>query len=277
MRAAPLAVRHPSLRVSFSLSRRHRTFPPKTCAYCQPLPTGREHNPDERMTPEPLLSGYSSDCVGPLSDGCAACRGLPTGQGLWAEHPSVVRPGLFREDVWQAGARLRQARDARDGHLGGGRSRNGKRPRWRRPCPKRIGGYREFEKRRGYDLRLHRFDIGRQMRVQFAEGRDDALRSVSLGEDLWHILTVDMSLSRLLMLEIYTEFFFILIGAVLLTLVAAAEERESRLDAVWRKTLAQLRRLGSRPTPYTAGRRRPRAPSPRSSCSLCSDGSTGCC
>ena len=66
------------------------------------------------------------------------------------------------------------------------------------------------------------------------------MRSVSLGEDLWHILTVDMSLPRLLMLEIYTEFFFILIGAVLLTLVAAAEGARARLDAVWRKTLAQL-------------------------------------
>lgn len=64
---------------------------------------------------------------------------------------------------------------------------------------KRIGGYREFEKRRGYDLRLHRFDLRQQMRLQFAEGRDDALRSVSLGEDLWHILTVDMSLLRLLL------------------------------------------------------------------------------
>ena len=62
-----------------------------------------------------------------------------------------------------------------------------------------------------------------QLMLQAPEGRDDALRSVSLGEDLWHILTVDMSLPRLLMLEIYAEFFFILMGAVLLTLVAAAE------------------------------------------------------
>jgi hypothetical protein len=62
-----------------------------------------------------------------------------------------------------------------------------------------------------------------QLKLQAPEGRDDALRSVSLGEDLWHILTVDMSLPRLLMLEIYAEFFFILTGAVLLTLVAAAE------------------------------------------------------
>ena len=206
------------------MSRRHRTFPPKTCAYCQPLPTGREHNPDGRMTPEPLLSGYSSDTIGPLERWMRRMWGLPTGQGLWAEHPSVVRPGLFfgktfgrrapgfvKRGVMHETATWEEADRETGSGLDGG------------TVSKRIGGYREFEKRRGYDLRLHRFDMRQQMRLQFAEGRDDALRSVSLGEDLWHILTVDMSLSRLLMLEIYTEFFFILIGAVLLTLVAAAE------------------------------------------------------
>lgn len=32
------------------------------------------------------------------------------------------------------------------------------------------------------------------------------MRSVSIAEDVWHVLTVDMSLFRLLVLEIFTEF-----------------------------------------------------------------------
>lgn len=142
---------------------------------------------------------------------------------MWAEHPSVVRRGLFgnvfgrrapgfvKRGVMHETASWEEADRETGSSLECG------------PGHKLGGGHREYEKRRGYDLKLHRFDMKQQLKLQAPEGRDDALRSVSLGEDLWHILTVDMSLPRLLMLEIYAEFFFILMGAVLLTLVAAAE------------------------------------------------------
>ena len=84
--------------------------------------------------------------------------GLPTGQGLWAEHPSVVRPGLFfgksfgrrapgfvKRGVMHETATWEEADRETGSGLDGG------------SVSKRIGGYREFEKRRGYDLRLHRF------------------------------------------------------------------------------------------------------------------------
>ena len=51
------------------------------------------------------------------------------------------------------------------------------------------------------------------MKCVAPEGRSDALISVSLGEDIWHILTVDMSLPRLLLLEVLVEFTFIFIGS----------------------------------------------------------------
>lgn len=157
--------------------------------------------------------------------------GLPTGQGLWVEHPSTVRRGLF-------GNKFVFGRRA-PGYVKGGVMHET--ATWEEadretgndiecgPAQKSGGGYREYEKRRGYDLKLHRFDTMQTNRSLCPEGRDDGLRSVSLGEDVWHILTVQMSLPRLLMLEIYAEFFFILVGAVLLTLVAAAEG--NRLDS----------------------------------------------
>ena len=177
------------------------------------------------MASEPLLSGYSSDTVGFFERCMRRMWGLPTGQGLWAEHPSVARsslwfgiktfgrraPGFVRRGVMHETATWEEADRETGSSLECG------------PAQKLGGGYREYEKRRGYDLKLHSFDMKQQLKLQAPEGRDDALRSVSLGEDLWHILTVDMSLPRLLMLEIYAEFFFILTGAVLLTLVAAAE------------------------------------------------------
>ena len=143
------------------------------------------------------------------------------------------------------------------------------------PGHKLGGGHREYEKRRGYDLKLHRFDMKQQLKLQAPEGRDDALRSVSLGEDLLHILTVDMSLPRLLMLEIYAEFFFILMGAVLLTLVAAAEGASLDSTLFERSCSSHSPRFASPRTPCTAGRIKHRVPSPRSSSSRFSDGSTG--
>ena len=60
---------------------------------------------------------------------------------------------------------------------------------------------REHEQRQNLDLRLHNFTMHNLgMKSVAPEGRSDALISVSLGAGIWHILTVDMSLLRLLLL-----------------------------------------------------------------------------
>ena len=78
------------------------------------------------------------------------------------------------------------------------------------------------------------------MRMSKPEGRSDALLSLSLGEDIWHILTVDMSLPRLLLLEVLIEFTFIFIGSVALTSVAAAEGQDLDSDLLSSKLMLSL-------------------------------------
>ena len=78
------------------------------------------------------------------------------------------------------------------------------------------------------------------MKCVAPEGRSDALISVSLGEDIWHILTVDMSLPRLLLLEVLVEFTFIFIGSVSLAVVAAAEGQDLDSDLLSAKLMLSL-------------------------------------
>ena len=100
---------------------------------------------------------------------------------------------------------------------------------------------REHERREDYDLGLHNFfKKNFQMRFSIPEGRSDALLSLSLGEDIWHILTVDMSLPRLLLLEVLIEFTFIFIGSVALTSVAAAEGQDLDSDLLSSKLMLSL-------------------------------------
>ena len=97
---------------------------------------------------------------------------------------------------------------------------------------------REHEQRQNLDLRLHNFTMRNWgMKSVAPEGRSDALLSVSLGEDIWHILTVDMSLPRLLLLEVLVEFTFIFIGSVSLALVAAAEGQDFNSDLLSAKLM----------------------------------------
>ena len=220
------------------------------------------------MASEPLLSGYSSDTVGffercmrrmwgicPLAKACGPST-------LGGKVQSLVR----YKDVGPTSAGFRQARrDARDGHLGGGRSRDWKQPRVRSSpeVGRRIQGIREAS---GLRPKLHSFDMKQQLKLQAPEGRDDALRSVSLGEDLWHILTVDMSFPTADAGDLRRVLFHP-DGS------RAAHPRrrrgrgEPRLHTLRREASCPSPRFASPRTRCTAGRRRPRAQSPRSSCS----------
>ena len=55
-----------------------------------------------------------------------------------------------------------------------------------------------------------------------AEGDEMAL-SISFGEDIWHLLTVDLSIAKLLVLEATMELFMIVSFAMLMFLVDIAE------------------------------------------------------
>ena len=83
---------------------------------------------------------------------------------------------------------------------------------------------RAHEQRVNTDFGLHSWTRQNYLlKSNIPEGRSDALLSVSLGEDIWHLLTVEMSLPRLLLLEVLVEFAFIFIGSVALVSIAAAE------------------------------------------------------
>lgn len=149
--------------------------------------------------------------------------GLPTGEGFYCDHPSKGS-GARRSPAYQMvneqgntmtmeTATWEEANDAlckiRKYAPGG---------------PQAKDGTREHERRVNCEFGLHEF-----MRTNYLlksvvpEGRSDALLSVSLGEDIWHILTVQMSLPRLLLLEVLVEFAFIFAGSAALIAVAVAE------------------------------------------------------
>ena len=166
--------------------------------------------------------------------------GLPTGEGFFCEHPrnpSARRaPGyhhvnergntmMMETGTWE------EAVDAVEKAMkyAPGRGAND------------VDTRREHERREDYDLGLHNFfKKNFQMRFSIPEGRSDALLSLSMGEDIWHILTVDMSLPRLLLLEVLIEFTFIFIGSVALTLVAAAEGQDLDSDLLSSKLMLSL-------------------------------------
>ena len=166
--------------------------------------------------------------------------GLPTGEGFFCEHPSNPSarraPGyhhvnergntmMMETGTWE------EANDAVNKAMkyAPGRGAND------------VDTRREHERREDYDLGLHNFfKKNFQMRFSIPEGRSDALLSLSLGEDIWHILTVDMSLPRLLLLEVLIEFTFIFIGSVALTSVAAAEGQDLDSDLLSSKLMLSL-------------------------------------
>ena len=166
--------------------------------------------------------------------------GLPTGEGFFCEHPSnpsarrapgyhhvnergntmMMETGTWEEadDAVQKAMKYAPGRGTND-----------------------VDTRREHERREDYDLGLHNFfKKNFQMRFSIPEGRSDALLSLSLGEDIWHILTVDMSLPRLLLLEVLIEFTFIFIGSVALTSVAAAEGQDLDSDLLSSKLMLSL-------------------------------------
>ena len=149
--------------------------------------------------------------------------GLPTGRGFYAEHPSKPNarrvPGylenvngtttLLQKDSW---------RDVEDAT----------RERYKvnaQPPPSSKAGPREYERRTAHDFHVHSKEniINTTSGGGAYEGVDDCLRSVSLAEDVWHLLTVDMSLTGLLTLEIVLEFTFMFLSSVVLCLIATCE------------------------------------------------------
>ena len=137
--------------------------------------------------------------------------------GFYAEHPSKPRarrvPGFFTKDP-DGTTRLHETSTWEEAHDEAARHRP--------PPPRARAGFGplEEERRERYDFRVHSKE--QQLRVTSGgglyEGSDDAARSVSLGEDIWHVLTVEMSLSRLLALEIFAEFLHIFLASLALVL-----------------------------------------------------------
>ena len=120
--------------------------------------------------------------------------GLPAGSGFYAEHPCKPRarrvPGFFTKDP-DGTTRLHETSTWAEAHEEAARHRP--------PLPRARAefGPLEDERRERYDFHVHSKE--QQLRVTSGggldEGSDDAARSVSLGEDIWHVLTVEMSLS----------------------------------------------------------------------------------
>ena len=152
--------------------------------------------------------------------------GLPCGSGFYAEHPcrrNAKRvPGylecgaglsttLHQKDSWddvESATRPSEVKHTTE-----------------TPHTSKQGGPREFETRVGHDFHVHSRDsiINSTSGGGVWEGRDDCLRSVSLAEDVWHVLTVAMSLFRLLLLEIVLEFLMMFASALVLTLIGACD------------------------------------------------------
>ena len=167
--------------------------------------------------------------------------GLPTGEGFYCEHPSKGTsarraPGYHHisergNTMMMETATWEEANEAVN-----------KRRKYAPGQRENVEDFRrEHEQRQNLDLRLHNFTMHNWgMKSVAPEGRSDALISVSLGEDIWHILTVDMSLPRLLLLEVLVEFTFIFIGSVSLAVVAALEGQDLDSDLLSAKLMLSL-------------------------------------
>ena len=147
--------------------------------------------------------------------------GLPSGTGFFAEHPCKKNakrvPGylenvngsttLYQQESWADAERAQPSKYTPQ------------------PPKSNQGGPREFEKRTNSDFHVHsrKSIINSTSGGGAYEGRDDCMRSVSIAEDVWHVLTVDMSLFRLLVLEIFTEFTVMFLSAVMLVFIAVCE------------------------------------------------------
>jgi len=171
--------------------------------------------------------------------------GLPTGRGFWSDHPSVGdgswfcnpqrSPGYHAvrngNTVMMETATWEDAREA-SGRVG-------------RVPPTRHETSEESEtetnplrERKESDFWLHDHTrVEYSLRSMAPEGYDDALLSLSLGEDIWHVLTVDMSLRTLLFLEVFVEFAFIFVGSAALVFAAAAEGTAVDTDLLSQKLM----------------------------------------
>jgi hypothetical protein len=83
--------------------------------------------------------------------------------------------------------------------------------------------------RRGIDSGLSAVEESAWRRANAAEGDENQL-SVSLAEDVWHLLTVDLSISRLLALEAVLELANIVFFAAVMFAVDLLEESSTRED-----------------------------------------------
>jgi len=83
-------------------------------------------------------------------------------------------------------------------------------------------GMKARVERRGVDAGLMEAEEKIWGQVVTMEG-DDMELSVSMAEDIWHLLTVDLNTSTLLLLEVFLEIAMILFFGVLLTIVALIE------------------------------------------------------
>ena len=76
--------------------------------------------------------------------------------------------------------------------------------------------------RKTIDSRLSEVEEKVWRAANAAEGDESAL-SISLAEDIWHLLTVDLSIAKFLLLEVMIELFMIVSFALLLFVVDIAE------------------------------------------------------
>ena len=164
--------------------------------------------------------------------------GLPTGRGFYAEHPS--RPNAKRvpgylENVNGATTLMRKHTWADV------EAAKATKYEMSAPPPSKAGP-REYERRLAHDFNVHSREniINSTSGGGAYEGVDDCQMSVSLAEDVWHLLTVDMSLQRLLALEIVLEFSFMLISSVLLCVIAVCEGNTLDSEMMSQKLLLSL-------------------------------------
>jgi len=155
-----------------------------------------------------------------------ALLGLPHSTGFYRRHPECLPRG---EDLMADGKIVRDehgvtrlvphededtsASDFVDLERGGGDS---------------LDAHGELP-RRGIDSGLSAVEECAWRRANAAEGDENQL-SVSLAEDVWHLLTVDLSISRLLALEAVLELANIVFFAAVMFAVDLLEESSARED-----------------------------------------------
>lgn len=189
--------------------------------------------------------------------------GMPYESGYWTAHPDHAppkglrhrEPGILYQDPAKGYTRLlvqgsEECEDLEAGALDGEAEseRGHKVPWWQRahrvhPDAGDEYGTQASIPRTTMDAGLNQVEEETWLRMFTLEG-DETQMSVSFAEDVWHVLTVDLSIVRLLVLEILLEFWLIFSFALGLFVLALIEDSapagESRGATLVSKLLLSL-------------------------------------